>query len=112
MKDPSIKNSSMWLPERSFGVCVYFTNEGQALTDGDGILCAEGIMGDSKVEKKVLEAGRYWTTEEDGYVKWVAGGRKISSSERDDQMERLLDGNVADPFEDMFDAHFHGRKRG
>ena len=53
MKDPSIKNSSMWLPERSFGVCVYFTNEGQALTDGDGVLCAEGIMGDSKVEKKV-----------------------------------------------------------
>ena len=102
-----IKNSSMWLPERSFGVCVYFTSEGQALSDGDGVLCAEGIVGDDKVEKKVLEAGKYWTSEDNGYVQWVAGGRKVSSSEREDQMERLLNGLVADPFEDMFDNHFN-----
>lgn len=102
-----IKNSSMWLPERSFGVCIYFTSEGQALSDGDGVLCAEGIVGDDKVEKRVLEAGRYWTSEDNGYVQWVAGGRKVSSSEREDQMERLLNGLVADPFEDMIDNHFN-----
>ena len=97
----------MWLPERSFGVCIYFTSEDQALSDGDGVLCAEGIIGDGKVEKKVLEAGKYWTSEDGGYVKWVAGGRKVSASEREDQMERLLNGLVADPFEDMIDNHFN-----
>jgi hypothetical protein len=107
MSDQTIKNSSMWLPERSFGVCIYFTNEDQALSDGDGVLCAEGIIGDGKVEKKVLEAGKYWTSEDGGYVKWVAGGRKVSASEREDQMERLLNGLVADPFEDMIDNHFN-----
>lgn len=107
MSDPAIKNSSMWLPERSFGVCVYFTNEGQALSDGDGVLCAEGIIGDKKVEEKVLQVGKYWASEDGGYVQWVAGGRKISASEKEDQMERLLDGLVADPFEDMFDNHFN-----
>jgi len=100
---------SMWVPERSFGVCVYFTKEGQTLTDGDGVLCAEGIVGDNMIEKKVLEAGKYWTSEDNGYVRWVAGGRKISASEQEDQMERLLDGFVADPFEDMFDEHFNNK---
>lgn len=106
MSDQAIKNSSMWVPERSFGVCVYFTSEGQALSDGDGVLCAEGIIGDNKIEKKVLEAGKYWTAEDNGYIRWVAGGRKVSSSEKEDQMDRLLNGLVADPFEDMFDNHF------
>jgi hypothetical protein len=109
MSSDMIKSKKMWVPERSYGVCVYFTQEGDALSDGDGVLCAEGIINDKNVEKRVLQAGKYWTGEDGGYIQWVAGGRKISASEKDDQTERLANGFIADPFEDMFDEHFKGR---
>jgi hypothetical protein len=104
-----IKDKNIWVPERSYGVCVYFTAEGEALSDGDGVLSAEGIMYDLSIEKRVLDAGQYWSGDTDGLVKWVAGARKVSSSERDDQVERLNDGLIADPFEDMYDSHFSNR---
>jgi hypothetical protein len=103
--------SNLWVPERAYGVCVYFTEEHEALSDGDGVLCAEGVMYDLNIENRVLQAGKYWTGEDLGYVKWVAGGRKVSASEREDQAERLSDGLVADPFEDMYDEHFSARSR-
>ena len=101
-----IKDKNNWVPERAFGVCVYFTDKHEALSDGDGVLCAEGHVYDLKVESRVLQAGKYWSGEDTGYVKWDPGGRKVSASEREDQTARLADGLIADPFEDMYDNHF------
>lgn len=77
MNTETTSKHSMWIPERSFGVCIYFTKEGQTLTDGDGVLCAEGIVGDNVIEKRVLEAGKYWTSEDNGYVQWAAAAEKF-----------------------------------
>lgn len=109
MSSDIIKSKKLWVPERRYGVCVYFTKDGDALSDGDGVLSAEGIVNDPAIERRVLQAGKYWTGEDDGYVKWVAGARKISASEKDDQAERLNNGLIADPYEDMFDDHFGSR---
>ena len=110
MSSNIVKDKNLWVPERAYGVCVYFTSKDEALLDSDGgALCAEGYMHDLDIEKRVLEAGRYWSGDADGIVKWIAGARKVSSSERDDQQERLNDGLVADPFEDMYDDHFSNR---
>lgn len=106
MSSDIIKNKKIWIPERSYGVCLWIMPDGMPLSDGDGVLCAEGLMNDPNVEKSVTEAARYWTGSEEGYATWVAGARKVSASERDDQAERLANGLIADPFEDMYDAHF------
>jgi hypothetical protein len=109
MSSDMIKSKKLWVPERRYGVCVYFTKNGEALSDGYGVLSAEGIVDDASIEKRVLQAGKYWSGDDDGYIRWVAGARKISASERDDQTERLAAGFVADPYEDMFDEHFGNR---
>lgn len=101
-----VKDKKIWIPERSFGVCLWIMPDGLPLSDGDGVLCAEGIVGDEKIEKRVKEAAKYWTGSDEGFVRWVPGARKVSNSERDDQVERLNNGLIADPFEDLFDQHF------
>lgn len=101
-----IKSKQIWVPERAYGVCIWIMPDGLPLSDGDGVLSAEGLVGDEKIEQKVAEAAKYWTGSEEGFVRWVAGARKISASERDDQAERLNDGLIADPFEDLFDDFF------
>lgn len=109
MSSEVIKNKKLWIPERAFGVCIWIGEDGRPLSDGDGVLCSEGYVGDRAVEKRVADAAKYWTGSDVGYTRWVPGGRKISKSERDDQAERLRNGLVADPYEDFFDAYF---KRG
>jgi hypothetical protein len=106
MSSDIIKNKKIWVPERAYGVCLWIMPDGLPLSDGDGVLSAEGLMNDPKIEKSVAEAARYWTNSQEGTVRWVAGARKISSSERDDQAERLSNGLIADPFEDMYDSYF------
>lgn len=106
MSSDMIKSKNIWVPERAFGVCIWIMPDGLPLTDGDGVLSAEGFVHDANVEKRVKEAAKYWTGSEEGTIRWVPGARKISASERDDQAERLANGLVADPFEDMFDQHF------
>lgn len=106
MSSDMIKSKNIWVPERTYGVCLWIMPDGLPLTDGDGVLCAEGLVGDESLELRVAEAAKYWTGSEDGVIRWVPGARKISSDERDDQAERLAAGLVADPFEDMFDEHF------
>lgn len=101
-----IKSKNIWVPERTYGVCLWIMPDGFPLSDGDGVLCAEGLVDDKKIEERVKEAAKYWTGSDEGMVRWVAGARKISSDERDDQSERLASGLIADPFEDMFDEHF------
>lgn len=101
-----IKSKQIWVPERAFGVCIWIMPDGLPLTDGDGVLCAEGLVHDEEIEKRVAEAAKYWTGSEEGYIRWVPGARKVTASERDDQAERLNNGLIADPFEDLFDDYF------
>jgi hypothetical protein len=106
MSSDMIKSKNIWVPERTYGVCLWIMPDGLPLTDGEGVLCAEGLVGDESLELRVAEAAKYWTGSEDGVIRWVPGARKVSSDERDDQAERLAAGLVADPFEDMLDEHF------
>lgn len=106
MSSDIVRDKKLWVPKRAFGVCVWIMPDGKPLSDGDGVLCAEGMVNDPDVEKRVQEAAKYWTGSDEGYAAWVGGARKVSSSERDDQAERLANGFVADPYEDFFDNYF------
>lgn len=106
MSSDIVKNKKIWVPERSFGVCIWIMPDGKPLSDGDGVLSAEGLVNDPKIEKRVKEAAKYWTGSDEGYAAWVPGARKVSDSERDDQAERLASGLIADPYEDFFDHYF------
>lgn len=106
MSSDMIKSKQIWVPERAFGVCIWIMPDGIPLTDGDGVLCAEGLVHDEEIEKRVAEAAKYWTGSEEGYIRWVPGARKVTASERDDQAERLNNGLIGDPFEDLFDDYF------
>lgn len=99
-----MKNKQLWVPERAYGVCVWILPNGEPLSDGDGILCAEGYVGDEKIEKMVTEAAKYWTQSDEGYAAWVGGARKVSSDEREDQVERLVNGLMPDPYEDVIES--------
>ena len=99
-----MKNKQLWVPERAYGVCVWILPNGEPLSDGDGVLCAEGYVGDEKIEKMVTEAARYWTQSDEGYAAWVGGARKVSSDEREDQVERLVNGLMPDPYEDVIES--------
>lgn len=101
-----VKNQKLWVPERPFGVCIWIMPDGKPLSDGDGVLSAEGEVGDRKIERQVAEAAKYWTGSTDGYPSWVQGARKVSPSELDDQKERLANGLNPDPLEDIIEAHF------
>lgn len=97
------KNQRLWVPERSYGVCIWILPNGQPLSDGDGVLSAEGYVGDKNIERMVAEAAKYWTQSEEGYAAWVGGARKVTSSERDDQIDRLNNGLIPDPYEDVIE---------
>jgi hypothetical protein len=103
MTSDIVKNKKLWVPPRTYGVCIWIMPDGKPLSDGDGILSAEGFVGDKDVEKRVTEAVKYWTGSTEGELAWVHGARKITAGERDDQVERLHNGLIPDPYEDVFD---------
>jgi len=103
MTSDIVKNKKLWVPPRAYGVCIWIMPDGKPLSDGDGILSAEGFVGDKDIERRVTEAVKYWTGSTEGELAWVHGARKITASERDDQVERLHNGLTPDPFEDMLD---------
>lgn len=104
-----IKSKQIWVPERAFGVCIWIMEDGMPLSDGDGVLCAEGLVGDENIERQVAQAAKYWTGSDAGECRWVSGARKITASEQEDQKARLSEGLIADPFEDFFDDYFGKR---
>lgn len=104
-----MKNKKLWVPERAYGVCIWILPNGQPLSDGDGVLCAEGYVGDKNVEKMVTEAARYWSQSDEGYATWVGGARKVSESERNDQVDRLVQGLTPDPYEDIIESIARGK---
>ncbi len=72
--------------------------------DADGnALSAEGFVDDLSIETRVAAAGKYWSGSDEGNVAWIHGARKVSQSEREDQIARMNDGLIPDPFEDDFD---------
>lgn len=105
-----IKNKKLWVPERTFGVCIWILPDGNVLSDGDGVLSAEGFVGDPKIEAMVAEAAKYWTGSSEGRVSWVHGARKVSASERDDQAERLASGLAPDPYEQIIEIAARGAR--
>lgn len=60
----------------------------------------EGVRGDQRVEAKMRNAATYWLGETIGEPFWIEG-RKISDSEWEDQNERLHDGKIPDPVDEM-----------
>ena len=103
MIDDYVKKKDLYVPERAFGVCIWIMPDGKPLSDGDGVLCAEGVMNDKEVERQVTQAAKYWTGSDEGYATWVGGARKISASEQDDQKERFEQGLNPDPYEDVIE---------
>lgn len=105
-----IKNKKLWVPDRAYGVCIWILPDGNVLSDGDDVLCAEGFVGDEKIEQMVKEAARYWTGTSEGRISWVQGARKVTSSERDDQAERLVAGLTPDPLEDVIEYAIRSKR--
>ena len=89
METSIVDSKKIWGPDTSYGVCIWMTPDGLPLTDGDGVLSAEGIMHDPKIEKRVAEAALYWTGSDAGYIAWVPGARKVTKSEFEDLSQRV-----------------------
>ena len=96
------KGKTIIVPQSAFGVCLWKMPDGGFITDGDGnYMCAEGMIGDRRVESHMIEAAKYWAgSDNGGKPHWVDGARKISGEERKEQEGRLGDGFLPDPVED------------
>ena len=103
------RKNAMWVPESVRGVCLWEveTSTGTGfLAESPGVfLCAEGVVNDKRVEAQVEAAARYWlgAGKHDyiGKPYWVTGARKVTNNEHDDQMERMLSGDIPDWEEEM-----------
>lgn len=97
-------NDALWLPNlpryRQKWLCLWEDPSGLYLVNEDNeYMCAESWNpGDSGIEAKMRSAanscGIYG-----GRAVWIKG-RKVSSMESDDQMERLIDGKIPDEREE------------
>lgn len=98
----SVKDGSIIVPGRTFGVCIWVLPDGSVLADADGnYLCAEGFVGDTQIEQLVEKGAKYWSGSDEGQVAWIHGARKVTESERAHQVERLHQGLLPDPYEDV-----------
>ncbi len=90
------KHKGVWIPDNlPVGVCLWKTPDG-FISDGDGYLSMEGVIGNRIIESKMRAAAKYWTGEDNGEPKWFPGYRKITQMEYEDQMARLIDGEIPD----------------
>lgn len=84
--------------ETEWGTYFWQLPSGQYLGDGDGRFLT--LMGKAHDIKK-MQAMRDEAAAlgyPDGEVKWEAGVWQATDSEHDDQMERLLDGKIPNPY--------------
>lgn len=96
--------SGLMVPKRrtvpvdaSFGVCVWQLPDGSYIKNEDGdYFCAQGKLGNPVIERKMRDAVRYDLGITSGKPVWFSGFRKVTQSEWEDQMERLIDGKVPD----------------
>jgi hypothetical protein len=100
-----IDTDMIWTPKRTmedvdidWGICLWqLPNKTYVQnSDGDYLSAGPAKIGDVVVETKMRQAAKacYIT---DGKPFWLPGFRKITNSEWEDQMERLMEGKIADP---------------
>ncbi len=84
--------------ETEYGLYYWELPSGRRLSDGEGrFLCAEGKAHDVTIMKDMAIAAASYGYP-DGKCVWVPGDRKVTDNMHDDQMERLLDGKIPDPY--------------
>lgn len=85
------------VPETNIGVYVWEMPDGRVVANEQGdYLNVPARFGDivriQQITNAVKEFGIY-----EGKPKFMAGRRRVTQSEYEDMMERLLDGKIADP---------------
>jgi hypothetical protein len=87
------------IPESKFGVYVWEMPDGRVVANEQGdYFNIPAKFGDQKRIAQMRDAVKDFgiTT---GKVKFMSGRRRVSESEYEDQLERLLDNKVADPYD-------------
>lgn len=84
-------------PNLKLGICVWQFPDGRYLQDSDGNYLTAGpaLLNHPGINQKMIDAARSCGVT-DGRPFWLPGFRKVTHSEWEDQMERLLDGKVPD----------------
>lgn len=83
-------------PDVAFGVCVWELEKGVYLKNEYGdYFCAQGRVGDRRIEQRMIDAVKS-NFDIGGRPAWFPAFRKVTNSEWEDQMERLMDGKVPD----------------
>jgi hypothetical protein len=106
-KHPS-SDQGLFLPPgfrfRQKWLCLWEDEDGAYIVNKDGeYLCAESFTpGDEAIEAKMRGAAKHYGIE-GGNPAWIRG-RKVSAMEADDQMERLLAGEIPDEQEEAIIA--------
>jgi hypothetical protein len=91
-------------PDVGFGVCVWELERGVYLKNGEGdYFCVQGRVGDLRLEQRMIDAVKS-NFDLKGRPVWFPSFRKITTSEWEDQMERLLDGKVPDAVDAVLQA--------
>jgi hypothetical protein len=94
-----LKNAEIII-EDPLGVCLWQMPDNSCLGDDEGrYLSMEGDLNNPIIEQKMRDAAVHYLGFEalQGKAMWMSGSRKITDSEADDHMERMLDGNIPDP---------------
>lgn len=83
--------------DTTWGICMWRLPDGTYIQNDDGeYLCAgPTTVGNTKAERNMISAAKSMGVTS-GNIFWLPGFRKISQSEWDDQMERLMEGKIAD----------------
>jgi hypothetical protein len=85
--------------ETDDGLYVWKLPDGKLLGDADGnYMCVEGRIGDIRLMNAMAKAARSYGFPE-GKAVFLPGRRKLSKSEWEDHMERMLDGKIPDPYD-------------
>ena len=105
------KPKALLIPETSMGVCLWDMGNKQFLSDGNGFLSLEGVVGDIRVEEKMRKAAHYWLGEAKGKPHWITGARKVSDDEYYEQLDRLKAGMIPDPVDELRQAEINRRRR-
>lgn len=95
------KSKAFVVPESAYGVCLWQLADKEYLSDGNGFLSLEGIIGDRKIEEKMQKAAHYWLGRAIGQPFWISGARQVTEEEYEEQLDRLKAGKIPDPVEEI-----------
>lgn len=90
--------ADLWIPREKY-LCLWQEENGAYVVNSEGeFLCAESFTpGDKDVEESMRKAAEYLGIS-GGKPVWIRG-RKVTKTEHEVQMERLLDGLIPDELE-------------